>query len=177
MQDKIVTGLLHQAAKAEGSTQALATRLRAPEATLLRWMDGRAQTPLRAFLAVLEFLMELERRTAATGMAPREGSQAGKLVFPLGPLVARCARCDGTEFRQVTPGELRLTSPLSCAACGEQVIHGALLAQLAKDAVHHSRAVAVRMQRAVNHTRAIVERGKQRVERNRDGVRRFDGSG
>ncbi len=178
MQDKIVTLILHQAAKAEGSTQALATRLRAPEATLLRWMDGRAQTPLRAFLAVLEFLMHLEQKAAdapeAREAAPPEKEPADKLVFPLGPLFARCARCDGTEFHQVTPGALRLTSPLSCMACGEHVIHGDLLAQLARDAVHHSRAVAVRTQRAVDRTRSIVERGKRRLEDSEKRVRRSD---
>ncbi len=178
MQDKIVTVILHQAAKAEGSTQALATRLHAPEATLLRWMEGRAQTPLRAFLAVLEFLMQLEQNAAdapeAGEAVPPENEEADKVVFPLGPLFARCARCDCSEFRRVTPGALRLTSPLSCTACGEQVIHGNLLAQLAKDAVHHSRAVAVRTQRAVGRTRSIIERGKRRLEGSQGRLRRID---
>ena len=163
MQDKIVTVILHQAARAEGSTQALATRLHAPEPTLLRWMDGRAQTPLRAFLAVLDFLMQREQKEGEPQGAPVPG-MAEKLVFPLGPLFARCARCDGTEFRLVAPGALRLTSPLACTGCGAQVVHGNLLAQLAKDAVHHSRAVAARTKRTVDHTRAAVERGKRRIE-------------
>ena len=163
MQDKIVTVILHQAARAEGSTQALATRLHAPEPTLLRWMDGRAQTPLRAFLAVLEFLMQREQKEGEPQEAPVAGMPE-KLVFALGPLFARCARCDGTEFHLVTPGALRLTSPLACAGCGVQVVHGNLLAQLAKDAVHHSRAVAARTRRTVDHTRAVVERGKRRIE-------------
>jgi hypothetical protein len=51
MHDRMIPLLLRQAAEAEGSTQALASRLNAPEPTLLRWMDGRAQTPLRALLA------------------------------------------------------------------------------------------------------------------------------
>lgn len=180
MQDKIITLILHQAAKAEGSTQALATRLHAPEATLLRWMDGRAQTPLRAFLAVLDFLMQLEGKEAeapTAGEAARPAAAgADKLVFALGPLFARCARCDGTEFRLATPGALRLTSALSCSACGGQVIHGNLLAQLAKDAVHHSRAVAVRTQRAVGRTRSIIERGKRHLESSQGRVRRVDDS-
>lgn len=180
MQDKTVTLILHQAAKAEGSTQALATRLHAPEATLLRWMDGRAQAPLRAFLAVLEFLMQLERKEAraaiAADAAPPGSAAADKLVFPLGPLFARCARCDGTEFRLITPGALRLTSTLSCTSCEEHVIHGNLLAQLARDAVHHSRAVAVRTRRAAGRTRSIVERGKRRLEDSERRVRRVDDS-
>lgn len=164
--DRMIPLLLRQAAKAEGSTQALASRLNAPEPTLLRWMDGRAQTPLRAFLAVLEFLMELERKSAP--LAPpepaAEGTQPDKLAFSLGPLLARCTRCDGSEFRLVDPGTLRLTSPLACTTCGAQAIHGNLLAQLAKDAVHQSRAVAVRTRRAVEHTRAVVERGRRHLE-------------
>lgn len=181
MQDKIITTILHQAARAEGSTQALASRLHAPEATLLRWMDGRAQTPLRAFLAVLDFLMHRERKAAdspgeAGDTAPFQAPPADKLVFPLGPLFARCARCDGTEFRLVTPGALQLTSLVSCTGCGEQVVHGNLLAQLAKDAVHHSRAVAVRTQRAVGRTRSIIERGKRHLENSQSRVRRADDS-
>jgi hypothetical protein len=179
MQDKIVTVILHQAAKAEGSTQALASRLHAPEATLLRWMDGRAQTPLRAFLAVLEFLMQLERK-AAEGFVAEPPSpeaphtlqadstvRADTLTFSLGSLFARCRRCDGSEFRRVTPGTLRLTSTLACTSCGEEAIQGNLLAQLAKDAVHQSRAVAVRTQRAVDRARTIVERGRRRIEQSK----------
>jgi hypothetical protein len=137
-------------------------------------MDGRAQTPLRAFLAVLEYLMQLERKVAngADAAAPTaEGAQPDKLVFPLGPLLARCARCDGTEFRRVNAGPLRLTSPLACTACGAEVIHGDLLAQLAKDAVHQSRAVAARTRRAVEHARAVVARGRRHQE---DGSRRVN---
>lgn len=149
MQDKTVALILQQAAKAEGSTQALASRLHAPEATLLRWMDGRAQTPLRAFLAVLDFLMDLERK-AARPAAPATAEQPRRLVFPLGPLLARCARCDGTEFLLADAGGLRLTSRLGCTACGQEVLHGDLLGQLAKDAVQQSRAVMVRTQHAVD---------------------------
>jgi hypothetical protein len=161
MQEKIVTRILKQAARAEGSTQALASRLNAPEPTLLRWMDGRAQTPLRAFLAVLDFLMQLEGKNK---LDPAEApGQPDKLVFPLGPLLARCARCDGAEFRLLEPGTLRLTSPLGCTACGEPVVHGRLLAQLAKDAVHQSRAVAARTRRAVKRAQEIIERGQGRL--------------
>lgn len=159
MHDKIVTLILQQAAKAEGSTQALASRLHAPEPTLLRWMDGRAQPPLRAFLAVLDFLMQLERKSAdACGAKPGEAGQPDELVFPLGPLFARCSRCDGSEFRRGEGAALRLTSLLTCTTCGAQIVHGDLLAQLARDAVHQSRAVAVRTQRAPKRTPALVER-------------------
>lgn len=166
MHDRMIPRLLRQAADAEGSTQALASRLNAPEPTLLRWMDGRAQTPLRAFLAVLEYLMQIERRAASTAAdaAAADGTQPDKLQFPLGPLLARCPRCDGTEFRLVNAGALRLTSLLACTSCGASVIHGNLLAQLAKDAVHQSRAVAARTRRATEHARAVVARGQRRLE-------------
>lgn len=145
MQDKTVTLILRQAAEAEGSTQALASRLNAPEATLQRWMSGRAQTPLRAFLAVLDFLMQHERKNGeAPAAAAAEERQPDKLVFPLGPLLARCARCDGREFRPGRPGPLRLITPLVCTACGAEVLHGNLLGGLATDAVHQSRALATR---------------------------------
>jgi hypothetical protein len=169
MQDRTVALILQQAAKAEGSTQALASRLHAPEATLLRWMDGRAQTPLRAFLAVLDFLMDLERQAEQLASPPAIGpGQPDKLAFPLGPLLARCSRCDGTEFRLAERGPLRLTSRLACAGCGLEVIHGNLLAQLAKDAVQQSRAVAARSRRAVDRGRAVLERGRRLAMQRRD---------
>ena len=182
MQDRMVPLILQQAAKAEGSTQALASRLHAPEATLLRWMDGRAQTPLRAFLAVLEFLMKLEHKAqegapGASNPAPARGAGPDKLVFPLGPLHARCARCDATEFRLLGPGPLLLISRLACTQCGEEVVHGNLLAQLAKDAVQHSRAVAVRTKRAVDRARGVVERGRRRIERSAQKLQRTDKDG
>ena len=165
MQDKIVTVILQQAVQAEGSTQALASRLNAPEPTLIRWMTGRAQTPLRAFLVVLDFLMEGERRSGNGRATESESSSPpDKLVFPLGPLLARCARCDGTEFRLAEPGPLRLTSALACTACGAEVVHGNLLAQLAKDAVHQSRAVAARTKRSLSQSRKMVENAQRRLE-------------
>ena len=149
MQDKIITLVLQQAAQAEGSTQALATRLNAPEPTLIRWMTGRAQTPLRAFLAVIDFLMQKERKSAEPPPPPGDAPPE-TLTFRLGPLLGRCSRCDSTEFRPLRQGALRLTSPLACTACGAETVHGDLLAQLARDAVQHSRAVAVRTRRAVD---------------------------
>ena len=38
---------------------------------------------------------------------------------------------------------LRMTSELACAGCGERVVHGNLISQLAKDAVHQSRAMTI----------------------------------
>ncbi len=163
MQDEIVTRVLAEAARAEGSTQALATRLKAPESTLQRWIDGHAQAPLRAFLAALEFVMDEERLHPAAPTEP--GTDAQHLVFRLGPLNARCARCDCEEFTTRDPGRLRLTSVLLCRSCGQTVVHGNLLAQLAKDAVHQSRAVTGRTRRTVEASRLSVARGRERIAR------------
>jgi hypothetical protein len=148
MQEKIITDVLREAAHIEGGTQALATQLRAPEPTLARWLAGRAQTPLRAFLAALELVMNAELREGRGQVQGAAGAlPAGPLVFRLGPLQARCTRCDGEVFLQRGEGELRMTSVLACAACGTPVVHGRLIAQLAKDAVYQSRAATARTRR------------------------------
>jgi hypothetical protein len=140
MAETIYTKALVRAAEAHGSTQGLASFLHVPENTLLRWMAGRAQMPLQAFVKVIELLARQE------SLEPQEQAPAGraaeKLQFNMGDLQARCARCDGTVFVTATPGaQLRYTSALLCASCGERVVHGELICQLARDAVHHSRAV------------------------------------
>ncbi len=163
MQDEIVTRVLAEAARVEGCTQALATRLKAPESTLQRWIEGHAQAPLRAFLAALNFVMDEERLHPVPPGEP--GRDAQKLAFRLGPLNARCARCDCEEFALRDPGRLRLTSVLLCHSCGQTVVHGDLLAQLAKDAVHHSRAATGRTRRAVEASRLKVVRGRERIAR------------
>ena len=146
----IYTQTLARAAHAQGSTQALASLLHVPEGTLLRWMSGRAQMPLQAFLRLIGLLGEYEKKgggypgTGVTGVGDR-------LAFRMGKLVARCARCDGTEFLPADPTQpVKLTSELACCACGERVIHGNLIAQLAKDAINQSRAfTAARTRRQV----------------------------
>ena len=138
MQD-MFTRILGDAVRLEGSEQALATRLRVPGSTLSRWLRGRAQTPLGAFLVTLQFVMQKER--AALGeraTLPVKGPQE-KLVFPLGTLTARCARCGAIEFRARDAGSLSLASVLHCAQCGADVVHGELLAQLARGARRQSR--------------------------------------
>jgi len=74
MKETLYTETLARAAEAEGGTAALARMLNVPENTLARWMSGRAQTPLRAFLKVLERLSahELsagERRAVPAGQS------------------------------------------------------------------------------------------------------------
>jgi DNA-directed RNA polymerase subunit RPC12/RpoP len=142
MADTIYTRALAQAAAAQGSTQALATLLNVPENTLLRWMSGRAQMPLRGFLRVVELVSQHEKNGGAESGA--EIPRSGKLRFAMGELLARCARCDATEFVPSDPGQaLRMTSELTCASCGERVMHGDLISQLAAEAVQQSRAMTV----------------------------------
>lgn len=161
MQEKIITDVLREAVRIEGSSQALASRLHAPETTLSRWVSGRAQTPLRAFLAVLELVMQEEARTPPPAQPAALNGQPH--VFRLGPLEARCVRCDGTQFAHPHGEALRLTSRLTCVACGEAVVHGNLLAQLARDAVHQSRASMARVERAVTASRESSARAQRRL--------------
>jgi len=129
----IYTETLAKAAEIHGSTQALASFLRVPEATLLRWMSGRAQMPLQAFLRLIEAVAKSESARPADPV-PQDAPQAEPLSFRVGNLAAHCPRCDSTQFRPVVPGPLRMTSELACASCGERVVRGNLIAQLAKDA-------------------------------------------
>jgi len=163
----IYTRALERAAEAQGSTQALAGLLRVPENTLLRWMSGRAQMPLQAFLKLIELLVQFEKSGGDSSIQEVNGD---KLTFNMGELLARCAKCDGTEFLPAEPtARIRFTSRLVCRACGEGVVHGELIAQLAKDAVQHSRATtAARAKRqsamlnASPKLRALNEAAKQK---------------
>jgi hypothetical protein len=142
MQGKVIGLVFERAIELEGSSHALAEMLHAPEPTLRRWTNGRAQPPLKAFLAALEFVMAQERE-ALQRVKEQDGAgddSQRKLVFHIGPCTARCSRCDGTQFVQIEPTKLRFTSMLSCVVCGTKVIHGNLIADVAKDAVQHARA-------------------------------------
>lgn len=145
MKETLYTQTLARAADAEGGTAALAGVLHVPERTLERWMSGRAQTPLRAFLKALERLTAHE----ATGVAPpRPAADGEPLLFRMGNLLACCSRCDSTEFLPAEPrAALRLTAQLICRTCGEKVVHGNLIAQLAQDAVQQAHAMTAARQR------------------------------
>lgn len=147
MADTLYTRALVRAAEIQGSTQALASLLRVPENTLLRWMAGRAQMPLQAFLRVIALISEDERKQAVSAV-PSASVNSDKLRFRIGELQAHCARCDGMEFVQAEPElPLRYINVLHCAACGARVIHGDLIARLAKDAAFHSKALTVQRQK------------------------------
>jgi hypothetical protein len=158
MADTIYTRTLARAAQAQGSTQSLASLLHVPESTLLRWMSGRAQMPLQAFLKLIELLVEHERNGREA--APPAQGRGENHSFNMGQVFARCARCDGTQFVQVGAGTpLHMTSELACASCGERVVHGNLIAQLARDAVHQSRAMTfARAKRQARPDKSSVKR-------------------
>ena len=141
MAETIYTQALARAAQTHGGTHALASALRVPQTTLERWMAGTAQMPLRAFLRAIELVAQQETRgppSEAHLPAPE------KLTFAIGELLARCSRCDGTEFTPAVNGApLRFTGTLLCRACRAEVVHGNLIAQLAMEAVQHSRAMSV----------------------------------
>lgn len=140
MAETLYTRALIRAAEIQGSTQALASLLRVPENTLLRWMAGRAQMPVQAFLRVIEIISEYERREAPAA-EPAAGTR--RLHFVVGRHEARCARCDGVEFVKSDPQlPLRYVSELVCCGCGQRVVHGELIARLAQDAAFHSKTVA-----------------------------------
>ena len=139
MKQTLYTETLARAAQAEGGTAALASMLHVPEKTLERWMSGRAQTPLRAFLKVLERLTVHEASGASVPPALKNGEP---LTLSMGQLLGRCSRCDSSEFAPAEPDKpLTLVSPIACRACGEKVIYGNLIAQLAQDAVQYAHAM------------------------------------
>ncbi len=142
MADTIFTRALAQAAAVHESNQALAYQLHVPENTLLRWMSGRAQMPLRAFHRVIELLIEHEK---AAGAAPQRemGVAQTLLSFNVGVAIAWCAQCQGTRFRLAAPHTaLAMSSLLLCGSCSFAVVHGELLARLAAQAIQHSRHAA-----------------------------------
>jgi hypothetical protein len=144
MGDSIFTRALAEAVAAEGSSAALAQRLRVPQNTFSRWMSGRAQTPVKAFRKVIDLLAEHERAHGTPEDARLEPAAAPeRLHFAIGEILARCRGCDGTQFALSVPGtRLMYTSELSCVSCGTRVIRGDLVAQLAEDAVLQSRATS-----------------------------------
>jgi len=154
--DNLYTKVLRQAVELDGSPSAIASRLRVPEGTLMRWISGRAQMPLLAFLEAMQYVAEREPETPAEGQAIDE-----KLSFQLGPMSARCEACDGTEFRRADQSKgLRYASTLVCRACGTEVKHGHLVVQLAKEVSQLARTRLVRLKRSQVAIRASLPRNR-----------------
>ena len=134
--DTIYTRTLARAAEAQGSTQSLASLLRVPENTLLRWMSGRAQMPLQAFFNAMEFVAAQESQTAVQA----SGASDEKLSFNVGPVLAHCSACEGTEFRRADPHQpLHYARNLACRSCGTEVNYGRLVVELARETSVHAR--------------------------------------
>lgn len=147
MADTLFTRALVRAAEIHGSTQSLASSLRVPENTLLRWMSGRAQMPLQAFLRVIALISEEERKQPLEPV-PQAAAKSEKLRFRIGQQEGRCERCKGVEFLPAEPAQaLRYIDRLRCTTCGEAVVHGELIARLAKDAVYRSKASGAQRQK------------------------------
>jgi hypothetical protein len=142
----IFTDALEKAVKAEGSPQAVASALRVSEPTLARWIRGRAQMPIEAFLKTLELVSRYEaaRRVPDASL----GEPDEKLRFAIGHAAAHCVRCDGAEFRRADPeAQLKYVSKLACRTCGTEVVHGDLIVGLAKEVSHSAAARVVRSRR------------------------------
>jgi hypothetical protein len=118
-------------AKEGASTQAVAGLLNVPEKTLERWMRGRSQMPLRAFLRALDLVVQHEERD---GTLPPSPPVPEPLTFHAGPVVATCAKCGHGRFRRVDLGAPpTYRSMLACLDCGAEVVHADLIAALAKE--------------------------------------------
>ena len=167
MQDNMYTRALRSAAEVEGDTLALAERLHVPQNTLSLWMSGRSQMPVRAFRAVLEYLMAHEAKGGSYGLVCTPTQYApDKLTLELGALNAHCTSCDCKDFKLATPDEpLRLTSRLLCVGCGSETLHGNLIAQLADDMVQHSRAMTVRTKRTVLQSRKLQMQSEVTIQK------------
>jgi hypothetical protein len=135
MTGNVYRKLLAQAAQYEGSTQALAGLLRVPEKTLERWMQGKAHMPLRAFYKLMEVLAQHEQEGAGEELADADAP----LTFAIGRQVAQCSSCGGQEFARVDKdGPLRFVHRLRCLSCDTQVVHGDLVAELARRVSIHA---------------------------------------
>jgi hypothetical protein len=156
--DNVFTRTLARAIEVEGSAQSLAHLLHAPEGTLLRWSVGRADMPVRAFTALVEYLSAAETRQPANdGVAdaatPQPSSE--RLDFRVGNLLAHCARCEGSEFRRVCAEQpLKMTSRLACRTCGSEVVHGNLLVKLGHDLIARKRLEALERNRRLQAMQA-----------------------
>jgi hypothetical protein len=118
-------------AREEGGTQAVAHLLNVPDKTLERWMLGRSQMPLRAFLRALDLVVQHEERDGTT---PLGAPAPEPLVFHAGPVIATCAKCGHERFRRADPkARPSYRNMLTCLGCATEIAHGDLIARLAKE--------------------------------------------
>jgi|SRR5690242_12948486 hypothetical protein len=139
MVDTIYTRVLAQGVEMLGSTQALANVLHVPQGTLSKWLTGAAQTPLRAFLRIIELLCEHDKNAAHAVDAPSE-QVTEKLAFSVSNVTARCKGCGGMEFLSSVPrNALRVSSRVECVACKLDTTYAEVIAALATQAVSEVR--------------------------------------
>lgn len=137
--DNVYTKVLQQAVEMEGGAQAVASMLCVPEGTLLRWMSGRSQMPLRAFLKAIDLVAKHELKNGVAVAQPPAPPRES-LRFNVAQTFAECAACRGTTFRRANPSEaLRYVSMLVCARCETAVKHADLVRQLAHEVGQHAR--------------------------------------
>lgn len=60
------------------------------------------------------------------------------MVISIGDITAHCEACRGTEFEQLSPGALRLTTKLRCKGCGAHCKYLALLDQIGEEAMRRA---------------------------------------
>lgn len=131
MSENVYARVLAQLVAKESSTQAVASLLHVPEKTLERWMLGRSQMPLRAFLRALDLVVQHEERD---GALPSTQPAPEPLTFRAGPVAATCAKCGHEHFRRADPAARpTYRSRLACFGCGTEVVHGDLITALAKE--------------------------------------------
>lgn len=131
MSENVYSKVLSQLVEREGSRQAVASLLNVPEKTLERWMLGRSQMPVRAFLRALELVVKHEERE---GIRAPVQPVAEPLMFRAGPVAAACAKCGNERFRYVdAAARATYRSMLACLGCGTEVMHSGLIAALAHE--------------------------------------------
>lgn len=171
MSENFYTRALVQGAEFHGSTQSLASALRVPEATLLRWLAGRAQMPVQAFHELVASLVEHEKRA---GLEAPAATAREKVAFNIMDVHGQCAGCGTAEFLAPAPVQaLRMTSILQCASCARPVAHGELLCALATKAMREPRnrrqlarcdELLARSDRALNRSSALLGSSERRIK-------------
>lgn len=153
MDENVYSKVLAQLVAKEGSAQAVAHLLNVPEKTLARWMAGRAQMPLRAFLRALDLVVQHEERDGSLVAA---APVAEPLVLKAGPVTASCAKCGHERFRLAEPEKPHTyRSILACLRCGTAIVHGDLVAGLANEVARRAGTYV---------TRARAKAGKARAQ-------------
>ena len=137
MQQTVHTRALHRAAEILGSTEALREYLGVELPRLLLWLQGRATPPPEVFLRTVDLLLD---RKMDSLQAPLEFRMVGN--------VARCPKCDGTQFTPRAAGAtLDGRTELVCTRCGEISIHGDLIVQLGAEAAQRAAAGVAKMRK------------------------------